>query len=320
MPITEFDIIARFFTRKATRTQEVVLSIGDDAAVVRSPAGYDTVIAIDTLNAGIHFPHDTAPADIGYKALAVNLSDMAAMGAIPAWFTLALSLPDADETWLAQFSDGMFTLANQYQLDLIGGDTTRGPLSVTIQIGGWVKPDQYLPRAGAHFGDRVYVSGTLGDAAAGLSFLQQHRHDNILQPLITRLHRPMPRVELGQKLVTVANACIDISDGLTADLGHILRASGVGARIRQSAIPISSALRESGFDPAAILQHALHGGDDYELCFTVPTAKLQQLESLRNKLDCPITEIGEITQTPGLQLVSASGDEISIMPQGFQHF
>lgn len=320
MPVAEFEIIAQFFTRKITRTQEIILSIGDDAAVVRVPTGYDTVIAIDTLNAGIHFPVDTRPADIGYKALAVNLSDMAAMGAIPAWFTLALSFPDADEAWLTQFSDGLFALANHYQVDLIGGDTTRGPLSVTIQIGGWVKPDQYLARAGARVGDGVYVSGTLGDAAAGLALLQYHPHDKTAQSLISRLHRPTPRVELGQKLVTIANACIDVSDGLTADLGHILNASGVGARIQQATIPISSVLRESGFDPATILRYALHGGDDYELCFTVPAAKERQLDDVRKHCDCAITQIGEITQLPGLQLVNASGEVTSILPQGFQHF
>lgn len=320
MSVAEFDIIARFFTRKATRTQEIILSIGDDAAVVRAPNGYDTVIAIDTLNVGVHFPADTLPTDIGYKALAVNLSDMAAMGATPAWFTLALSLPAADETWLTQFSDGLFALANSYQVDLIGGDTTRGPLSVTIQIGGWVKPDQYLPRAGARVGDRIYVSGTLGDAAAGLALLQHHQHDKTAHPLISRLHRPTPRVDLGQKLVTIANACIDVSDGLTADLGHILTASGVGARIQQSAIPISSSLRESGFDPAAILQYALHGGDDYELCFTVPAAKERQLDDVRKHCGCAIIQIGEITQLPGLQLVNASGEATTILPQGFQHF
>jgi thiamine-monophosphate kinase len=320
MPITEFELIERFFKRKPTRTREIILGIGDDAAVVRAPAGYDTVIAIDMLNAGIHFPPDTAAADIGYKALAVNLSDIAAMGAIPAWFTLALSLPDADEAWLAPFSEGMFALAAQHQVDLIGGDTTRGPLSVTIQIGGWVKPDQYLPRAGAQVGDRIYVSGTLGDAAAGLALLPQQRKDSAALHLVTRLLRPTPRVALGQKLVTIANACIDISDGLTADLGHILQASAVGARIQQSAIPISSALHEAVTNPLEILRYALAGGDDYELCFTVPAAKVPQLENLRNQLDCSITQIGEITQSPGLQWVSVNGDVTRLAPQGFQHF
>ena len=320
MPIAEFDIIARFFTRKLTRSQEVILSIGDDAAVVRAPLGYDTVIAIDTLNAGVHFPDDALPEDIGYKALAVNLSDMAAMGATPAWFTLALSLPQADERWLTRFSEGLFSLANHYQLDLIGGDTTRGPLSVTLQIGGWVKPNQYLPRAGAQVGDGVYVSGTLGDAAAGLAFRQQDRHDNAMQSLLTRLHRPTPRVELGQKLVTIANACIDVSDGLTADLNHILQASRVGARVQQAAIPISSALRETVIQPEHRYNYALYGGDDYELCFTVPATRLQQLNDLLDIADCPITQIGEITQAPDLSLINAKGEATLITPKGFEHF
>lgn len=321
MSLGEFDIIHKYFTHATQHPEQILLSVGDDAAVVRAPAGYDCAIAIDTLNAGVHFPLDTSPYDIGWKALAVNLSDMAAMGAIPAWFTLALSMPQTDAGWLEQFANGLFALAQQYQVDLIGGDTTRGPLSVTIQIGGWVHQQKYLTRSGAQAGDGIYVTGELGDAALALALLKS----NQLQPtddtaMLNRLNRPVPRVLAGQQLVGLASACIDISDGLSADLGHILESSGVGARIKTAAIPMSTTLRQRSASGAQALGYGLFGGDDYELCFTVPPAAEAQLLALSAALDCRITRIGEITGETGLWLVDANGVADRLAMRGYQHF
>lgn len=318
MATGEFDIIRTYFTRAVKHPDMIPLSIGDDAAVVRTPAGCETVIAIDTLNAGIHFPENTAAFAIGWKALAVNLSDMAAMGATPSWFTLALSLPTADEPWLAEFARGLFTLADQYSVELIGGDTTRGPLSISIQIGGYVKQGQYLTRRGAKVGDHIYVSGTLGDAALALTRMSQQQtvSDFILQ----RLNQPTPRVELGQQLVEKASACIDISDGFSADLNHILKQSGVGAVVHTDALPRSSELCQHEPNVQQQLNAILYGGDDYELCFTVPPHAVSDIAQLSRQLGVKITECGEIVATPGITLIDHTGKAQAYVAQGYQHF
>ena len=319
----EFDIIRTYFTRPIQQPTATQLSVGDDAAVVRTPDGYDMAIAVDTLNVGVHFPVETKPYDIGWKSLAVNLSDMAAMGATPAWFTLALSLPTVDAAWLESFAKGLFDLADRYQLDLIGGDTTRGPLSISVQIGGWVKRNTYLSRGGARPGDRIYVSGTLGDAALALQLMQS---PNIAvaeidqQTLLSRLNRPTPRVEIAQALVGIASACIDISDGLSADLGHILASSQCGARLSLAALPFSAEFLRIETDQLKQLDSVLYGGDDYELCFTVPAQHVAMFEKLNRQRQWPVSAIGEITAEPGLWLVNTAGIAERIAPQGYQHF
>lgn len=278
----EFDLIARIRSRvqhlAKTSRDDVVLGIGDDAALLQVPADQQLVIAMDTLNTGVHFPEDTAPADIGWKSLAVNLSDLAAMGATPAWCTLSLSMPQADATFVDGFLDGFLALAEQHNVALVGGDTTRGPLSVCVTAHGFVDAGRALRRDAARVGDDIWVSGTLGDAAAALlqwkaktgqvHFSQKSEPDPLSPPFLrARLDRPTPRVVLGRALRGIAHACIDVSDGLLADLAHVCEASGLGAQVDIDVLPTSDALRAS-FDTA--MRHGLQatGGDDYELCFT----------------------------------------------------
>lgn len=322
MALTEFSLIKRYFARPAPQHDpDVVLGIGDDAALLRVPEGMELAVATDTLVAGVHFPVDTKPGDIGYKALAVNLSDMAAMGAQPRWATLALTLPQADESWLAAFSAGFFALAAEYRIQLIGGDTTRGPLSITVQILGLVPAGTALRRSGAHAGDLIYVTGTLGDAGLGLRALQQPLALSAQQTahIMQRLHRPQPRVAEGIALRGIASAAIDISDGLGADLGHILQASGVGARINLSALPLSAAV-------AAYVGHTgdwrlpLCAGDDYELCFTVPAQKRAALLDILTSLPAGCAHIGVIEAAPGLRCISPGGADITPRIGGYQHF
>ena len=238
----EFELIERIKRRVSLR-DDVMLGIGDDAAVLRVPADHELVVTADTLNAGVHFPVETVPFDVGWKALAVNLSDLAAMGARPAWCTLSLSLPQADTPWVDAFVDGLLALAQTHRVSLIGGDTTRGPLSISITAMGFVPTGAALRRQGAQPGDEIWVTGTLGDAAAALT--QWQVGSDIDASLRSRLDRPTARVEAGLALRGRASACIDVSDGLLADLGHVLRASGVGARIEHSSLPISGSLRSA---------------------------------------------------------------------------
>ncbi|VAW78114.1 Thiamine-monophosphate kinase, partial [hydrothermal vent metagenome] len=277
MPDSEFDIIERYFQRSQPMRDDVLLGIGDDAALLRVPAGKQLVVAVDTLVAGRHFPKQTSAADIGHKALAVNLSDLAAMGATPAWATLALTLPTADTAWLQAFSSGFFQLADEYAITLIGGDTTRGPLSITVQVHGFVEPGRALQRSTARPGDAVYVSGTLGEAACAL---QKILADEMPEAaLLQRLNRPQPRVALGQSLAGLASAAIDISDGLLADLGRLLTASSCGATLWPDRLPCSSALQHLPAGQARDCQ--FNGGDDYELCFTLPEDKRKALAAVQ---------------------------------------
>ena len=316
MPTGEFDLIDRIRARAAMR-DDVVLGIGDDAALLQPAPGRQLVVTMDTLNAGVHFPPDTAPADIGWKALAVNLSDLAAMGAQPAWCTLSLSLPDSDAGWVDGFLNGFLALAALHDVALVGGDTTRGPLSVCVTAHGFVAPDGALRRDGARVGDDVWVTGALGDAAAALV---QWRSGGDRDPALrARLERPAPRVAAGLALAPLANAAIDVSDGLLADLGHICAASGVGAQVELDALPKSPALA-AAFDHVRRRALQCSGGDDYELCFTAARRHREALLAIVGNGDLEMTRIGRIV--PGSGVVAFDGDGNPWQPpqRGFDHF
>ena len=316
----EFSLIDRIRQRTAQSRDDVRLGIGDDAALLAVPSGQELAVAIDTLVEGVHFPHGTAPADIGWKALAVNLSDLAAMGATPAWALLALTLPNADEAFIDGLADGFAQLAQTYRLALVGGDTTRGALTVSVAVHGFVPPGKALTRAGAQVGDAVLVTGTLGDAAAGLRLLQQSHHSDAQSNyLIARLHRPTPRIAAGLALRERASACIDVSDGLLADLGHICAASHVGVEIEAALLPRSSALLDR-FDDARPRDFALSGGDDYELCFTVPPQRVASVQADLAKLGCGATRIGRIVEGEGVRVRDADGQWLEPAQQGWDHF
>ncbi len=318
--MNEFELIRRYFASQGLVREDVLLGIGDDAAVVRVPPGMEQVITTDVLVEGRHFFADCDAAAVGHKALAVNLSDLAAMGAQPAWFTLALALPQADTRWLEAFCAGLFALARRYEVALIGGDTVRGPLTVTIQAHGLLPPGQALRRAGARVGDRLYVTGTLGDAALAL---KQRRGELALpgaerHALQQRLDYPEPRVQAGVALRGLASSCIDVSDGLLADLGHILEASRVGACVELGRVPVSEAYRRHL--PSVHWEPALTGGDDYELCFTVPPAREAELVARRAQLGCEATRIGEIEPGPELRVLDPAGRAYVPAGRGYDHF
>jgi len=311
----EFDLISRIAARVSSRP-DVVLGIGDDGAILRPPAGHDLVVVTDTLNSGVHFPEQTAACDVGWKALAVNLSDLAAMGATPAWCTLALSLPQPDDVWLDACIDGFLALAAQHDIALVGGDTTRGPLSLTVTACGFVAAGTALHRDAAKVGDDIWVSGTLGDAALALREALQGR--SCSDELRWRLDRPTPRCALGQSLAGIAHACIDISDGVLQDLGHVCDASGVGAEVRLDALPASDALVAHVADAGRWrLQSA---GDDYELCFTADPMKRDALAVLSDSLDVRLTRIGSIVGGGGMRAFDADGIEVHLQSSGYEHF
>lgn len=313
---SEFDLIARIRARAGTR-DDVLLGIGDDAAILRVPAGHDLVVSTDTLNTGVHFPPDTAPSDIGWKALAVNLSDLAAMGAEPAWCTLNLTLPAADSEWLDAFLDGFLGIAARHRVALVGGDTTRGPLSITVTAHGFVPHGAALRRSGAHVGEEVWVSGTLGDAAGALR--QWGAGQPVDPALRSRLDRPGPRVELGLALRGIASACIDVSDGLLADLGHVVEASGVGAEVDLATLPASIALMDA-FDQTVRIPMQLGGGDDYELCFVAPPACATDVLVAARRADVIVTRIGRIDAQEGLRLRGLDGVAVDAPKAGYRHF
>lgn len=315
----EFDLIARIRERCTSRG-DVLLGIGDDAALLQVPPGQALCVSMDTLIAGVHFPIETAAADVGWKSLAVNLSDLAAMGAKPLWATLALSLPTPDERWLEGFLDGFFELAEREGVALVGGDTTRGPMSITVTIHGVVLPDQALRRDAARVGDVIAVSGTLGDAAAGLRALQQRSAAHQWPELRFRLDRPTPRLTLGCHLAGRAHAAIDISDGLLADLGHVLAASRVGASLQLDVLPTSQAMRQSV--PDAVERHSLQceGGDDYELLFTLSEAEWLSLQSEAERRGWQVTAIGRVEAATGLRLSLAGHPVDPPARTGWDHF
>ena len=310
----EFDLIARIRARVATRA-DVVLGIGDDAALLAPPPGRQLVVTADTLNDGVHFPRGTSPADVGWKALAVNLSDLASMGAEPAWCTLSLSLPQSDPAWIEGFLDGFLDLAGQHGIALVGGDTTRGPLSIAVTAMGLVEPGRALRRDGARVGDEVWVTGTLGDAAGGLALLDREP----VSALRARLDRPTPRVAAGRALAGIATACVDVSDGLLADLGHVCARSHVAARIDVDALPASAVLREA-FGEADRIALQASGGDDYELCFTAPADAGADIGAVSAQLGLRITRIGRIVVGEGVHPVDAKSQPWSSPRRGYDHF
>lgn len=312
----EFELIREFFARPVADAS-VRRGIGDDAALLAVPAGEELVVTTDTLVSGRHFPEDAAPSDIGWKALAVNLSDLAAMGATARWVTLALTLPESDEDFLRELAGGFFALADAAGVNLVGGDTTRGPLSITITALGTVPAGRALCRDGAREGDDIYVSGTVGDAGLGLRLELQQWGDD-LDPAerafaLSRLRRPEPRLALGLALRGVASACLDVSDGLAQDLGHVLVASGVGAELELAALPRSAAL--AGIDAGFADILALTSGDDYELLFTAPAAARTAVAAL--PVAC--ARIGRITAVGGLRFMR-DGAPIEMPVAGFTHF
>lgn len=317
----EFRLIDRIRERTALARGDVRLGIGDDAALLAVPAGQELAVAIDTMVEGVHFPHGTPPRDIGWKALALNLSDLAAMGAAPAWALLALTLPQADDACVDGLADGFAQLAQEHGVALVGGDTTRGPFCLSVAVHGFVPPGQALTRAGARAGDAVFVTGTLGGAAGGLRLVQGRLPfdptDEAHRALRARLDRPTPRVRTGLALRGHASACIDVSDGLLADLGHICAASGVGAELDLDALPLSTALPGVfGVDTAREL--ALTGGDDYELCFTVPPASVDAMHTALAAVGAHATRIGVIVEGQGVRAID--GAPLAAMRSGWDHF
>ncbi|WP_158783329.1 thiamine-phosphate kinase [Pantoea sp. BAV 3049] len=322
MACGEFELIARYFDRVTSSRRDVEKGIGDDCALLTLPEKQTLAISTDTLVEGVHFLRDIHPSDLGYKALAVNLSDLAAMGADPAWLTLALTLPEVNEVWLKDFSDSLFELLDYYDMQLVGGDTTRGPLSLTLGIHGLVPQGRALKRSGARPGDWIYVTGTLGDSAAGLALLQHHMKINdpvAHEALIKRHLRPMPRILQGQALRDLATSAIDLSDGLISDLHHILKASDCGARLNLDALPLSKVMKQH-FEPDQALRWALSGGEDYELCFTVPEINRGALDVALGHYGVPFTCIGQMApQSEGLVLLQ-DGKPVESELKGFDHF
>lgn len=316
--MNEFELIRTFFARQPASRADVAAGIGDDAALLRPPTGQLLAVTSDLLVSGVHFLPDVEPRSLGHKALAVNLSDLAAMGAEPAWFLLNLVLPEADARWLERFCGGMFDLARAYNVQLVGGDTSRGPLVIGIEAHGFVPESAALRRSGAKTGDRIYVTGTLGDAAVALRHRlgKQRLSEDDFAVVVERLDRPTPRVREGMALRGLAHGAIDISDGLVADLGHILELSHVGARIFLDKIPVSPVCRahinKFGWEAALAM------GDDYELCFTVPPDTTGALEKLQ--FACGLHYIGEIEAEPGLRIVDESGKPYRSASTGHDHF
>lgn len=315
---SEFDLIRQYFTRP---TPSALLGVGDDAALLRISPGMELAVSVDMLVEGRHFSPQDGPGTVGHKSLAVNLSDMAAMGAAPRWATLALALPAADEKWLRGFAGGFFGLASKFGVELIGGDTTRGPLNICIQIMGEVPAGQALRRDGAKAGDEIWVSGTLGTAALALAFRQGRVELEQMEAAacLPALYVPQPRVSLGLALRGIASAAIDISDGLLADLGHILEQSGVGAEIHFEALPLHEVVRHHiGLDVTK--NCVLAGGDDYELCFTAPVGRQAELHALAQKLALPLSCVGRITGEAGLAVLDGKGNPMPVGVKGFDHF
>jgi thiamine-monophosphate kinase len=314
----EFDIILKYFTSRTLHRVDVIEGSGDDCAILEIPSQQQLAVSMDTLIAGVHFPVDTSAYDIGYKSLAVNLSDLAAMAAEPAWITMSLTLPEANPDWLDNFAKGFFKLADEFNLQLIGGDITRGSiLSITIQAHGFVRPHKALLRKGAKLGDLIYVTGTLGDAGLALQLLNAKQQ--VSDKLLLRLNQPMPRVSVGLALRDIANSAIDISDGLIADLNHILESSQVGASISLHDIPLSDELLQN-IDVNRAIELALAAGDDYELCFTVPTDREEKLKNALNNISCEYKKIGVIEASPGIRLIKEDDSLFKLNHKGYKHF
>lgn len=314
--MSEFDLIKRYFTRP---TPSATLGVGDDAALLRIADGMELAVSTDMLVSGTHFLPNADPFLLGHKTLAVNLSDLAAMGAVPRWATLALSLPAGDENWLQRFSAGFFALADEHGVELVGGDTTRGPLNLCVTIMGEVPKGKALRRNGAKAGDDIWVSGILGMAAMGLAYLQAKtelpEEDRLF--CLAALHKPQPQVSLGLALRDIAHSAIDISDGLLADLGHILECSQLGAEIQFDAVP---KVTGGNIDEALLQQCVLSGGDDYELCFTAAVARRAEIEAIARQLQLPLTRIGVIRTEQGCTVRTSEGGVLKPKESGYDHF
>ncbi|HSJ80274.1 MAG TPA: thiamine-phosphate kinase [Thiobacillus sp.] len=309
----EFDLIAKHFTRA---TPSAVLGVGDDCALLAPTPGMQLAVSSDMLLEGRHFSPQDSPAGIGHKSLAVNLSDLAAMGATPRWATLSIALPEADDAWLTAFARGFFRMADQHGIELVGGDTTRGALTISITVIGEVPPGQALRRDGAQAGDDVWVSGVIGSAALALAYRQGRLFMEQVDAarVLPALYLPTPRVALGIALRGIASSAIDISDGLLADLGHIVETSDLGAEIRLDLLPLSAA------DLPGAQDAALSGGDDYELLFTAAPRQRAAIERLAQELDLPLTRIGQMQAAPGIRVLDATGAEVHPERTGWQHF
>lgn len=315
---SEFDLIARHFTWP---TPTALLGVGDDAALLAPSPGEVLAVSTDLLVEGTHFLAGTDPRRLGHKTLAVNLSDLAAMGARPRWFTLGLALPSVDEPWLAAFAAGLRALATEHAIELVGGDTTRGPRALAVTVIGEVPAGQALRRDGARAGDEIWVSGALGEAACALAALQGRAGALAAACAagLERLEAPRPRVALGLALRGVASAAIDVSDGFVADLGHVLARSGVGARVQVDRLPLPAALAGQGEVPA-VRAAVLGGGDDYELCFTAPPGARDRVRAAAAHAAVPVTCVGEIVADGGLQLIDARGRAMHPPRAGYDHF
>lgn len=314
---SEFDIIRRYFTRDSS----AVLGVGDDAALIEVAPGHHLAVSTDMLVSGRHFFPDADPFKLGHKSLAVNLSDMAAMGARPRWAALSLALPEVNELWLQKFSEGFFALAGEFNISLIGGDTTRGPLNICVTIMGECKPGEALRRDGARSGDEIWVSGTIGDAALALAALQGRvslRPDELAH-CEQALHAPQPQVGLGIALRGIATSAIDVSDGLLADLGHILARSAVGAEVYFDKLPVSE-LIAARLSDASARQCLLAGGDDYQLCFTAPAHLRPQVLAAAGSLNVRVTKIGRTSEANGLILLDALNRPMDVQTRGYDHF
>lgn len=318
--LSEFDLISRYFKRAPAADGLTTLGVGDDCALLRTTPGMQLAISTDMLVEGRHFFAGANPRELGHKCLAVNLSDLAAMGAKPVAFTLAFALPTSEEAWLAPFSQGLFALADAHQCELIGGDTTKGPLTISITVFGEVPAATALRRSAAQPGDDIWVSGTLGDARLALAGYTQ---EIVLDTTVTeaagvRMHTPTPRVALGLALRGIAHAAIDISDGLYGDLGHILKQSAVGATIHIDTLPAGLVLSQQSQELQR--RFTLCGGDDYELCFTAPVAMRDAVIAAGQSSNTPVTRVGQIDATSGLRLIDNNAMPVAMTPSSFDHF
>ena len=318
--MAEFELIQRYCHEVGADHSETIIGVGDDAAVVRVPSGFELAISVDTMVAGVHFFDDVSPARLAHKLLAVNLSDMAAMGAQPKWATIALTQPGLDEAWLSEFMRATDSYAKQNGVQLIGGDSTQGPLTLTLQIMGLLPMGQALTRAGAQYGDDVYVSGEFGDAALALNLLTSTQ-PTVPQALLDKLETPEPQLSLGQELLQLASACIDVSDGLLADLRHIAQASGVSFHIDVDKLPVSKHYMEH-LKQAGNYDFALAGGDEYQLAFCAKPEKRQELVSLGQSLGIKLTRIGETVKSEAAQVLPFIDGQNYMLGggEGYQHF
>ena len=325
MNLTEFQVISEYFQSASTK-DDVLLGIGDDAAIIKPPPGHKLVVSTDTLLESVHFPANAPAGLVAQKALRANLSDMAAMAATPRWFSLALTLPKTDSDWLKSFSQGLLQDAEQYGCSLIGGDTTKGPLNIGIQIMGTLEEDaRALTRSGARPDDVLMVSGTLGDAAGALYYLDSLNNPNNpdihqdTRHLHNRYWLPEPRVTFAKKAAPLIHAACDISDGLVADVGHICTASDLGVRIQSEKLPISLALQN--IHGTAAISKALTGGDDYELCMAVPPENIDEIQQIAQELEMPITQVGVFTKgETGVHCLDENGTAVEYTSAGYEHF